>query len=765
MRTQSKLLLLIGFWGVALVINLVVLGYLALRIPAALQSAAQISIRKQAAASQMRAELRDAEAALYRYLMEGEPGFKQQFEEHWQSFTTNLAVYEKLAGNEREQAWTKQLRANDNSAAAVGHSLITLRDQQSADLQALAEAQGKLITLLDGPISQAHTQDVAYQKAVADMRSSLQDMLLAVTAYMNNPQASHRSLFSEATVRYALAQRDYRALAHSTQERRWARDLDDTFEDMRSIALRLINVRDQQLEAFAQFAAILFHMGKELLVDQIQPAASENLNQSWANLLGILRTIVRGGLLGSLFGFLVALAFTLPIMRQINQGINALLAAADRAAAGELTQAVPELSGPDWQRLGAAFNSMMAELALREQRLRRRLSELEALREVSLSLTSTLDADQLFQTIAEAALRLVSADEVHIFSIGERPEELAFMASAWRDHNQPRQPRLPRPDGLVVQTARSGQAIVLDHASQHPLFAESADPSSAVLAAAGFPLRVANKVVGVLSVRIHDRTRFSAGDTRILDLLADQAAVAIENMRLYNAVAEREQRLQTVLQKLAHVQEEERRLVGLDLHDGLTQLLISANMHLNALEAMSVDWPEDAARALQLGHARLQAAIDEARRVIAELRPAALEDMGLIDGLRQYAATMAQQENWQLTFVTDLPEDIVINPELEVALFRVAQEALTNARKYAHTNRIHLRLALEDDTLVLEIRDWGQGFAPKALPNEEMRLGLLGMKERVAMFDGSLSIETSPGAGVSIAARIPYPVSPKVTSP
>lgn len=756
MRFQTKLLWLTIFWGVALVVNLVAIGYLAYTVPTALKTAERVSISQQRASLQMRAELRDAEAALYRYLMEGEPGFSDQFEYHLQSFEKNLRDYEAVAQNETEHAWATELRQNYESAREIGHTLIMLRDQQNADIRELEKAQDTASNLLSGPIRANNPDDIAYQQAVGDMQISMQKILLTVTAYLSAPQLDERSRFSSVVVEFYQAEQQYKLLASNAQQRDWSRTLNETFANVQGITLRLINEHDQQLEKFANFAAILFHMGQELLVENIQPATEQNLNRIWANLLDAVRFIMLASFLTSAVVFVLVLILTTPLAREMNTGIRALLAGADRVAVGNLSEPVSLPGSVELRRLAQTFNAMMKELSSRERRLKRRLSELEALRNVSLQLTSTLDPAVVFETIAETALRLVNAEEVHIFMSETNPASLRFVGSAWRKTPSPPSPRPPRADGLMMQVARSGKVVVINHAQNHPLFASTQAQSWNIQAAIGLPLTVSDKVAGVLQVILQDRDTFRDEDLRILELLADQAAVAIENTRLYREIAERESRLQVVLQKLAHVQEEERRLVGLDLHDGLTQLLISANMHLNTLESMANTLPPQAQTELAIGRTRLHAAIDEARRVIMELRPAALEELGLVDGLRQYAATMSQHENWQFEFITDLPEDLTIPPNLEIALFRIAQEALTNTRKYANTRQIRLQLSLNDGRLILLVQDWGEGFIKETLPAETTRLGLLGMQERAAMFNGTFQIDTKPGEGVRIIVEIPF---------
>jgi len=429
-----------------------------------------------------------------------------------------------------------------------------------------------------------------------------------------------------------------------------------------------------------------------------------------------------------------------------------LVRGAERVAAGDLSKPV-SLSGEDeLGQLAEAFNGMMTDLAIRERRLTARLSELEALRQVSLQLTSTLDPDRVLDTIASSALRLVNATEVRIFVYNQ--QQLEFAASANADSVEGRPPRIPRDDGITATAARTGQPQVINHAGQHRLYTTPETRAWGIRAAAALPLKQSNLVTGVMGVSLNDRDSFSDDNLRILQLLSDQAAIALENARLYERLAVREARLRTLAEQLSQIQEEERRLIGLDLHDGLTQLLLSANMHLDTLAALINGLEPQAAGELQMGQARLREAINEARWVVSELRPATLEDFGLVSGLRQYATELSELEEWQLEFVADLGR-VKLNPAVETAIFRIAQEALTNARKYANPKRVRVSLHADHGHLLLEIRDWGRGFDIDSLVNERRHFGLTGMHERAMLLDGNLTVESQPGEGTKIIARIP----------
>ncbi len=154
------------------------------------------------------------------------------------------------------------------------------------------------------------------------------------------------------------------------------------------------------------------------------------------------------------------------------------------------------------------------------------------------------------------------------------------------------------------------------------------------------------------------------------------------------------------------------------------------------------------------GRARLREAIDEARRVVSELRPPTLDDFGLVEGLRHYASDASQAEGWQLEFMAELGE-VDVAPAVETAIFRIAQEALTNVRKHAHTMRIRVTLESDGRRLMLEVRDWGCGFDLEAFSEESERLGLVGMNERAALLGGECQIESHPQQGTTVWVSVP----------
>ncbi len=759
MRIRKSLLLLVLFLALALLVNLLALGFLARTITGTLPTIAA-DVEDQLLAVQMQARLRDSEAALYRYLMEGKPGFKSHFRDLLQYFAADVDRYNISAVSDQEQLWATDLSETHQQADVIAADLIRLRDAQDLSLLHIEDAELKLAAFLAHQVRVARPEDDAlYQNAVSGMQEYLNEMSLAIASYLASPDPAELVRFDEGVIGFQHHYNVFKSLIQTTEEQFWSDYIGNLFNQIKITGTFLMQGRDRQQQQFATFADKLQQAGDEVLVGQIQPHAAENLAATQQQLATAMNLAIANSLFVAALSSVVAGTITWPLLRRIDVGIGSLVGGAERVATGDLSEPV-SLSGEDeLGQLAGAFNSMMTDLAIRERRLTARLSELEALRQVSLQLTSTLDPDRVLDTIASSALRLVNAAEVRIFVYD--PQHLEFAASIAADSFEGRSPRVPRDGGITVTAAQTGQLQVVNHAAQHPLYTTSEMRKWGIRAAAAFPLKQNDLVTGVLGVSLNDRDSFSDDNLRILQLLSDQAAIALANARLYERLAVREARLHTLAEQLSQIQEEERRRIGLDLHDGLTQLLLSANMHLDTLTALVNGLEVQAAAELQMGQARLREAIKEARWVVSELRPAALEDFGLVSGVRQYATELSELEAWQLEFVADLGH-VKLNPAVETAIFRIAQEALTNARKYANPERVRVSLHIDKNNLLLEVRDWGRGFDVNSLADGRRHFGLTGMHERAMLLDGDLKIESWPGKGTRIAVQIPlYAVEKK----
>lgn len=181
------------------------------------------------------------------------------------------------------------------------------------------------------------------------------------------------------------------------------------------------------------------------------------------------------------------------------------------------------------------------------QETRRRVQELDALQRVSLQLVSSLDLSAVLRLVVQAALEVTGARDAHVFLYDEESGRLSFGAALWTTGETALRPETtPRPDGITMTCVRSGQAVVINDCASHPLFKDPASRTGGLCSIVSLPLRRASHVLGALNVAFVEPHVFGDDEMRLLGLLADQAAIAIDNARLFQAAQDRADRLAVV---------------------------------------------------------------------------------------------------------------------------------------------------------------------------------------------------------------------------
>jgi len=227
---------------------------------------------------------------------------------------------------------------------------------------------------------------------------------------------------------------------------------------------------------------------------------------------------------------------------------------------------------------------------------------------------------------------------------------------------------------------------------------------------------------------------------------------------LNQELAERGRELHRMVRRIVAVQEEERRRVAYEVHDGFTQTAAAAYRRLQTFAEHRRPESEEDREALEDAIALVRRTVEEARFVIANLRPTTLDDFGLATAIRMQIEEL-QTEGFEASYEETLGEERLPST-LEVNLFRLAQEALSNVRKHAETDRLRVAIGRHEEVVRLEVRDWGRGFRTSdvrggAGPGETV--GLSSMRDRVVLLSGSLQIRSEPGIGTSVVAEIPLP--------
>jgi PAS domain S-box-containing protein len=233
-----------------------------------------------------------------------------------------------------------------------------------------------------------------------------------------------------------------------------------------------------------------------------------------------------------------------------------------------------------------------------------------------------------------------------------------------------------------------------------------------------------------------------------------------ELRRLNQELAERERELRRMVRRIVAIQEEEHRRVAYEVHDGFTQTAAAAYRALQTFAEHRRPESEEDREVLEDTIALIRRTVEEARFVIANLRPTALDDFGLATAIRMQIEEL-RTEGFEASYEDTLGEEHLPST-FEVNLFRVAQEALSNVRKHAKTDRVCVAIGCHEGVVRLKVRDWGRGFRTSEVrgsagPGE--RMGLFSMRDRVVLLSGNLQIRSEPGFGTSVVAEIPLPVA------
>jgi len=389
---------------------------------------------------------------------------------------------------------------------------------------------------------------------------------------------------------------------------------------------------------------------------------------------------------------------------------------------------------------------------------------METARRVALDVLVSQTGVEALHHIAEAARTLAGAQYAALgvaspdgqglqefVTVGLTPEDEAAVG--------------PRPTGrgILGLLLRRTTPLRIDRLSDHPAFVGFPPRHPHMESFLGVPIRRGDTVLGSLYLTNKiGGGPFTAADEAAVQALGAHAAVAVHNLQMLS-------RQRALVSGLIAAQEEERRAVAYDLHDGLTQFVMASHAHLEAFRRAHADGKEErAARELEQGLRYLKEAVLESRRLVNGLRSLALDDLGLAGALEQLLAEEKMRTGWEKA---DLIHNIAgrrFDKTLETAAYRVAQEALTNARKHSQTAQVRVVLLAEGDgrsgsgRLTLEVRDWGVGFVPEQKTGIHGHIGLQGMIERVNLVGGMFHLQSAPGEGTVVRALFPILAPPPI---
>lgn len=417
-------------------------------------------------------------------------------------------------------------------------------------------------------------------------------------------------------------------------------------------------------------------------------------------------------------------------------------------------------SAEDLQLLAAAAS--WAAIAIANARLyqaeRQAHQVADILRAANLALSERLDLDSILETLLDHVDQLVAYDTANVML---RDGNYLTM-HALRGYDKWAEPdaaqkvvfdirAVPHLHNLVTQQ----RGIIIPDTTTHPGW----QPRQGIVHVRswlGVPLVARGKVIGLFSLDKAEPDAFSQSDLHLVETLAAQATIAIENARLFEQVRAGQERLRQLTKQVVSAQEEERQRVSRELHDeagqALTALKISLDLTRSSLP------PELEVTRSNIGEAMAltDETMDRIRLLAQNLRPPALDTLGLSVTLEGLCHDFAQRTKLSISYRgSELPP---LPDAVNISLYRFVQEALTNVAKHARADRVSVVLAQEKGQVSVTVSDNGQGFQVEEQATETLHtsgIGLVGMRERFELLGGRLEIESRPGEGTRLVACAP----------
>ncbi|MBE0480010.1 MAG: GAF domain-containing protein [Dehalococcoidia bacterium] len=381
-----------------------------------------------------------------------------------------------------------------------------------------------------------------------------------------------------------------------------------------------------------------------------------------------------------------------------------------------------------------------------------------ALNAIASCVSQSLDLDEILNSALDKVLDLMQGDTGGILLLDPESQTLSYRVYRGLSPEFVRGVAgLKVGEGIAGTAAQQGEPIYVEDISVDSRVTRSVVVAEGLRAFASVPLISKGKVLGVMNIAGHNVRHFSSADVQLLNSISNQIAVAIENARLYQELQRKEEMRRELLHLVISAQEEERRRIARGLHDEISQALTSFAVNL---ETIAASLPADTGtfkEKLKTQQRLVLKTLDEIHKVIWELRPTLLDDLGLVAAVEWLGETHLEPAGVKSHLETAGLERR-LPTRVETELFRIIQEAMTNIVRHASAESANISLEYEEEAVTAHIEDDGIGFNVEENTRATRNghgLGLLSMKERAELLGGALSIQSQAGQGTQIKIRIP----------
>jgi signal transduction histidine kinase len=383
-----------------------------------------------------------------------------------------------------------------------------------------------------------------------------------------------------------------------------------------------------------------------------------------------------------------------------------------------------------------------------DKELQQRVRSLSALNRVMLTTSQSLVLDDLLDNTVQAVVEVMEADAAWIYLLHEEDARLCLRAQRGLSAAfGSLAGELAVGEGLNGWVACTGETLLIEDIRRDERPGSQAAAHEGLRSMAAVPLRTKDIVVGILGAATRTDRTLSSSELDLLSAIGSQVGIAVENARLYQR------------SRQAAILEERNRLAR-EIHDALAQGLTGIVVQLEAMERLAQRRPEQALASLQRAKDLARRSLQEARRSVWGLRPRSLEEMTMTEALQARVETLREDGRLQVSFGVSGSRRI-LSPDVELNLFRIAQEALINVQRHAGADTVHVQLDYGHAHVRLAVEDDGAGLPELAIGSPDDAkdgrhgFGLTGMRERAALLGGRLIVTSQPGQGTRIEVIVP----------
>ncbi len=387
-----------------------------------------------------------------------------------------------------------------------------------------------------------------------------------------------------------------------------------------------------------------------------------------------------------------------------------------------------------------------------------------AVSRVSAAISGLGNLDAILKIGLDTTLKTMKGASGGIMLLDEESGLLSYRVTSGLSERYSRGMYMRPGEGIAGKVLQSGKAILVDDISgESDVIRPDLVSMEGLRAFASVPLKVKEKVLGVMNCTSLEPHSFTHRDIHLLQSIGDQLGIAIEQARLHEKLRSSRERYRQMAHKIIVTQEEERKKLARDLHDETSQILAGLALNMQALieiaESKGIK-DEKFMDILRKSHDSTVQIHNEVSRMIANLRPTQLDTLGLAAAIRQYVHFNVSSRDIEVYCNMDDEVEKYLLPEEELSLFRWVQGAVGNIIQHAGARSIEVYVAREKNKLVFKISDDGKGFEFDRDLLSEMRergrgYGLMNMKERITLIGGEFSIQSRPGEGTTVIAELP----------